>query len=99
VARYRVAASDAVTHALCDPANETPKPGQSVFAGASFALATRPAEVFRHAEAAVRKAGYDCVLLGTQVEGGRVRSPPSMPGWPARSRRKVAVSSSCRAAS
>src|SRR5205807_5011667 len=37
--------------------------------GTSFALATRPAEVFRHAEAAVRKAGYDCVLLGTQIEG------------------------------
>jgi glycerate 2-kinase len=69
VARYRVAASQLVTRALCDPANETPKPGQSVFAGTSFALATRPAEVFRQAESAVRKAGYDCVLLGTQVEG------------------------------
>jgi len=69
VARYLVVASDAVTRALCDPANETPKPGQSVFAGTSFALATRPAEVFRHAEAVVRKAGYDCVLLGTQIEG------------------------------
>jgi glycerate 2-kinase len=69
VARYRVVAADAVTRALCDPANETPKPGQSVFAGTSFALATRPAEVFRHAETVVRKAGYDCVLLGTQIEG------------------------------
>ena len=69
VARYRVAASEAVTRALDDPANETPKPGQSVFAGTSFALATRPAEVFRHAEAVVRQAGYDCMLLGTQVEG------------------------------
>jgi hydroxypyruvate reductase len=69
VTRYRVAASEAVTRALLDPANETPKPGQSVFAGTSFALATRPAEVFRHAEAVVRKAGYDCVLLGTRIEG------------------------------
>jgi glycerate 2-kinase len=69
VERYRVAASDVVTQALCDPTNETPKPGQPIFAGTSFALATRPAEVFRHAEAAVRKAGYDCVLLGTQIEG------------------------------
>jgi hydroxypyruvate reductase len=69
VTRYRVAASAAVTRSLRDPANETPKPGQSVFAATSFALATTPAEVFRHAEGAVRRAGYDCVLLGTQIEG------------------------------
>jgi hydroxypyruvate reductase len=64
-----VAASDAVLRALGDPANETPKPGQSVFAGTSFALAARPADVFRHAEAVVRRAGYDCMLLGAQIEG------------------------------
>jgi glycerate 2-kinase len=69
VARYRVPVSDVVMRALQDPANETPKPGQAVFAGTSFALAIRPAEVFRQAEAAARKAGYDCVLLGTQIEG------------------------------
>jgi hydroxypyruvate reductase len=69
VARHRVAAPEAVTRALLDPANETPKPGQPIFLGTSFALATRPAEVFRHAEAVVRKAGYDCVLLGTRIEG------------------------------
>ncbi len=69
VARHRVAISDAVTRALHDPANETPKPGQAVLAGTSFALATRPAEVFRQAETLVRQAGYECVLLGTQVEG------------------------------
>jgi glycerate 2-kinase len=69
VARYGVTASDAVMRALRDPANETPKPGQAVFAGTSFVLATRPTEVFRQAEAIVRKAGYHCVLLGTQIEG------------------------------
>src|SRR5580704_14390734 len=69
LARYRLTASDAVMRALDDPANETPKPGQSIFAGSSFALATRPAEVFRQADAVVRQAGYDCVLLGTDIEG------------------------------
>jgi hydroxypyruvate reductase len=69
VARYGVQASDVVMRALRDPANETPKPGQAVFAGTSFVLATRPAEVFRQAEAIVRKAGYDCVQLGTRIEG------------------------------
>jgi glycerate 2-kinase len=69
VARYGVQASDAVMRALRDPANETPKAGQAVFAGTSFVLATRPAEVFHQAEAIVRKAGYDCVQLGTRIEG------------------------------
>ena len=69
LARYRLKVSDGVTRALHDPANETPKPGQAVFAGSSFVLAARPADVFRHAEAVVRKAGYDSVLLGTQIEG------------------------------
>jgi glycerate 2-kinase len=69
LARHRVAASEAVTRALLDPANETPKPGQSVFAGTSFVLATQPADVLRHAETVVRKAGYDCMPLGTQIDG------------------------------
>ena len=69
VARYRVGAAEAVTHALADPANESPKPGAPIFAGTSFALAARPADVFRQAEAVVRRAGYDCVLLGTELEG------------------------------
>jgi len=69
LARHRVATPDAVMRALLDPANETPKPGQDVFSGTSFALAARPADAFRAAEAAVRRAGFECVLLGTQVEG------------------------------
>jgi glycerate 2-kinase len=69
VARYRVPVSEAVSRALADPANETPKPGRSIFDGTSFTLAARPADVFRHVEAKVRQAGYDCILLGTQLEG------------------------------
>ena len=69
IARYRLDVSEAVTKALADPSNETPKPGDAVFANSSFILASRPADVFGAAEAAVRAAGYDCVLLGTQVEG------------------------------
>jgi glycerate 2-kinase len=69
LARYRVTASDAVARGLDDPANETPKPGQSVFAGSTFVLATRPADVFRQAESMVRRAGYECVLVGTEIDG------------------------------
>jgi hydroxypyruvate reductase len=67
--RYRLEVSDAVGRALADPANETPKPGDPLFAGTSFVLAMRPAIVFDAVAAAVRAAGYECVLLGTQIEG------------------------------
>jgi glycerate 2-kinase len=69
VARYRLDVPALVTQALTDAANETPKPGDPVFAATSFALAVRPAQVFRAAEDAVRVAGYDCILLGTEIEG------------------------------
>jgi len=69
VARYRLAVPASVTQALADPANETPKPGDPVFAATSFRLATRPADVFRTVEEAVRAAGYEPILLGTALEG------------------------------
>jgi hydroxypyruvate reductase len=69
LARYRVAISDAVARALADGVNETPKPGDPVFATTSFALAATPTGAFRSVEAAARGAGYECILLGTEVEG------------------------------
>ncbi len=68
-ARFRLALAEPVTRALSDPMNELPKPGDPVFARASFGLIARPADAFRAAEAAVRAAGYDCVFLGDLVEG------------------------------
>src|SRR5262249_47329873 len=38
-------------------------------AATSFALATRPAEVLRTLEDAARAPGYECILLGTAIEG------------------------------
>jgi glycerate 2-kinase len=69
VARYRLDVPPPVAQALADPANETPKSGDPVFAATSFELATRPAEVFLAAQEAARAAGYDCILLGTAIEG------------------------------
>ncbi len=57
IERYRLDVPEAVRRALSDPANETPKPGDAAFAATSFALAARPAEVFRTVEAAVRGGG------------------------------------------
>src|SRR6185503_6694755 len=39
VARFKLDIPDAVTRALTDPGNETPKPGAAAFANTSFALA------------------------------------------------------------
>jgi glycerate 2-kinase len=73
VARFKLALTEPVTRALADPANESPKPGDPVFAGTSFRLVARPADAFRAAEAAVRANGYangyECILLGDRVEG------------------------------
>jgi glycerate 2-kinase len=69
VERYRLDLPQLVTRALNDPFNETPKPGDAVFAGTSFALAVRPADVFETVEKAVLALGYESVLLGTQIEG------------------------------
>ena len=68
-ARFRLDLPDAVTRALADPHNETPKPGDPVFAQTEFKLIARPADAFRAAEQAVRQAGFECVMLGDRIEG------------------------------
>ena len=69
VARHRLALPQAALSALADPANETPKPGDPAFETAAYRLVARPADVFRACEAAVRAAGYECVMLGDRLEG------------------------------
>jgi hydroxypyruvate reductase len=69
VAKYKLELPEAITRALNDPKNESPKPGDAAFADAPFALAARPADSLRAAEAAIAKAGYDCVVLGANLEG------------------------------
>jgi len=67
--RYRLDLPPHVERALSDPANETPKPGDRVFAGSEFRLVARPADAFAAAEQAVRAAGLECLFLGDRVEG------------------------------
>jgi hydroxypyruvate reductase len=69
VARHGLAVPAAITRALAEAENESPKPGNALFANTSFVLAARPADVFNRVDAAVRRAGYDCVVLGTALEG------------------------------
>jgi hydroxypyruvate reductase len=69
VERYRLHLPAAVTSALANPANESPKPGDKIFANTEFRMVAQPADAFRAVEAAVRRAGYEPVLLGDRVEG------------------------------
>src|ERR1700736_5722796 len=69
VTKYGLDLPQGVTRALVDCANETPKPGDPIFEHAQFALAARPADVFRIVEQAVRAAGYESIFLGSEVEG------------------------------
>jgi glycerate 2-kinase len=69
VERYGLKVPAGVSHALSDPANETPKPQDPIFQNTEFSIVARPADAFRAAKEAARKAGYDCLFLGDQVEG------------------------------
>ena len=69
VARRALQLPLVMTRALAQSANETPKPGDPLFARSSFTLAMRPADVFRVVEDAVRVAGYESILLGSRIEG------------------------------
>src|SRR6185312_7582394 len=69
VAKYKLGIPEAITRALDDARNESPKPGDPVFAGSEVMLAARPADAMRAAEAAIRAAGYECVFIGDRVEG------------------------------
>jgi glycerate 2-kinase len=67
--RHRIELSPNVLRALGDPANETPKPDDPIFAATEFRLVARPGDAFRAAEAAVHSAGYTCAALGEHLEG------------------------------
>jgi glycerate 2-kinase len=69
VARFRLDLPAAVTRALNDAANESPKPGDVAFAKTEFHLIARPADAFDAAKAAVTAAGFQCVFLGERLEG------------------------------
>src|SRR6185437_10561297 len=69
VEKYRLDLPQAVTHALADPDNESPKPGEPIFAAGVFRILARPADALAAAERHAREAGYDCVVLGDRLQG------------------------------
>jgi len=69
VARHRLDLPDAVTRALNDPANETPKPGDKVFEGSSYRILARPADSLRAAAERATAARYEPIVLGDRLQG------------------------------
>ncbi len=67
--KYRLDLPATVTHALTDPANESPKPGDKIFAQSTYRIIARPADALAAAQARAREAGYDCVVLGDRLQG------------------------------
>jgi hydroxypyruvate reductase len=69
VARFRLDLPAAVAKALVDPGNETPKPGDKIFAGSEYRIVARPADALRAAQGRAIAAGYECVVLGDRLQG------------------------------
>jgi glycerate 2-kinase len=69
VGRFRLDLPDAVMRALADPTNETPKPGDRVFAKSTYQIVARPADSLHAAQRRASEAGYDCVMLGDRLQG------------------------------
>jgi hydroxypyruvate reductase len=69
VTKFRLDLPDAVTRALNDATNESPKPGDAAFANLDYRLIARPADSFAAAQKAVTAAGYEVVFLGDRLEG------------------------------
>jgi len=69
VRKYRLDLPEAVSRALDDPGNESPKPGDRIFAETSYRIVARPADALAAAQATVRAAGFDCVVLGDRLQG------------------------------
>jgi glycerate 2-kinase len=69
VGKYRLDLPEAVTRALSDPGNESPKPADRIFADTSYRIIARPADALAAAQVRVRQAGYDCVVLGDRLQG------------------------------
>ena len=69
VERRHLALPPAALRALGDPANESPKPGDAIFARTEYHLVARPADAFHAVEAKVAAAGFEPVFLGDRVEG------------------------------
>ena len=69
LAKYNIAAPEAVHRVLDDPASESVKADDPVLQGTIFSLIARPTDALAAAAAKAREAGYEPILLGDRLEG------------------------------
>ncbi len=69
VRKYGLALPEAATRALDDARNESPKPGEAVFADTRYQIVARPADALAAARSRAEAAGYECVILGDRLQG------------------------------
>ncbi len=69
VSRYRLALPAAATRVFNDPANETPKQGDDVFAATDYRIVARPTDALRAVAERAAAAGYECITLGGRLQG------------------------------
>jgi len=69
VERYRLALPDQVMAALRDPANETLKPGDPVFANTTYRIIATARDSLAAAAKQAADAGYEPIVLGDRVTG------------------------------
>lgn len=67
--RRNIPLPDVARALLSDPSNETPKQGDPAFARAEYRIIARPIDALEAASAAAKRAGYEPVMLGPDVEG------------------------------
>lgn len=69
IEKYALEVPGRVIEWLRDPASETPKPGDPVFAGSEYRMAATPAKSLEAAAQIVREAGLEPIMLGDAIEG------------------------------
>jgi len=69
VRRRGLTLPESITRALADAANETPKPGDTVFAQAEYRIVARPADALWAAAQVARAAGYESIILSDRLQG------------------------------
>lgn len=69
LARYGIEPPASVSARLADPAAETPKPGDAVFASTDFRMIATPQQALEAAAEAARAAGVTPLILSDRIEG------------------------------
>jgi len=67
--KYKITPPASIKAALENPENESPKPGDAIFANTSFEIIATPKASLEAAAQVAREAGYETIVLGADVEG------------------------------